>query len=118
MSKLKDVTGEKYHMLTITGLAPSKREPSGRLIKRVYTICECGRTNESSYKNLKRGLIKSCGCLNENLKTNVEIGDTYGFWVIKEEVEPCVYKGLITVIKNYDKVTQTYTMAQLLLYNV
>lgn len=80
-------------MLTITGLAPSKREPSGRLIKRVYTICECGCTNESSYKNLKRGLIKSCGCLNENLKTNVEIGDTYGFWVIKEEVEPCVYKG-------------------------
>lgn len=90
MGNKKDVTGEKYHMLTITGLAPSKREPSGRLVKRVYTVCECGNTNESSYKNLKRGTIKSCGCLNENAKTKVSIGDTFNHWTLLEEIKPFV----------------------------
>lgn len=90
MGNKKDVTGEKYHMLTITGLAPSKREPSGKLVKRVYTVCECGNTNESSYRNLKRGLIKSCGCLNENAKTKVNIGDTFNHWTLLEEIKPFV----------------------------
>ena len=62
MCKRKDVIGEKYNMLTITGDAPSKREPGGVLVRRVYTVCECGGTNESSYKRLKRGIIQSCGC--------------------------------------------------------
>lgn len=90
MGNKKDVTGEKYHMLTITGLAPSKREPSGKLVKRVYTVCECGNTNEGSYKNLKRGMIKSCGCLNENIKTKVNIGDTFNHWTLIEEIKPFV----------------------------
>lgn len=90
MGNIKDVTGEKYHMLRITGLAPSKREPSGSLVKRVYTVCECGNTSESSYKNLKRGMIKSCGCLNEKAKTKVNIGDTFNHWTLVEEIKPFV----------------------------
>jgi hypothetical protein len=92
MGNKKDVTGEKYHILTITGLAPSKREPSGSLVKRVYTVCECGNTNESSYKNLKRGIIKSCGCLNEKAKTKVNIGETFNHWTLVEEIKPFVEK--------------------------
>lgn len=87
MGNKKDVTGEKYHMLTITGLAPSKREPSGTLVKRVYTVCECGNTNESSYKNLKQGKIKSCGCLNGKDKINIEPFETFNYWTVIREVE-------------------------------
>lgn len=90
--KTKNVTGEKYNMLTITGIAPSKREPSGKLIKRVYTVCECGNTNESSYKNLKRGLIQSCGCLNESLKRKVETGQRFNLWTVIKEIDPIIYK--------------------------
>lgn len=90
MGNKKDVTGEKYHMLTITGLAPSKRQPSGRLDKRVYTVCDCGNSSEHSFKNLKRGMTKSCGCLNESAKTKVSIGDTFNHWTLIEEVKPFV----------------------------
>ena len=87
MGNKKDVTGEKYHMLTITGLAPSKREPSGSLVKRVYTVCECGNTNESNYKNLKQGKIKSCGCLNGKDKITIEPFETFNHWTVLKEVE-------------------------------
>lgn len=93
MSKLKDVVGEKYNMLTITGIAPSKREPSGASVKRVYTVCECGGTNESSYKNLKRGLIKSCGCLSENNKRKIEIGQQFTHWTVLKETEGYIIDG-------------------------
>lgn len=92
MGNKKDVTGEKYHMLTITGDAPSKRQPSGKIDRRVYTECECGNSSENSYKLLKQGRIKSCGCLNENAKTKVNIGDTFNHWTLVEEIKPFVEK--------------------------
>lgn len=93
MSEVKNVVGEKYNMLLITGIAPSKREPSGRLVKRVFTLCDCGGTNDSSYKNLKRGLIKSCGCLNENAKIKLNYGDKFGFWTVIKEAEGYIPHG-------------------------
>lgn len=88
----KDVTGEKYNKLLITGLAPSKREPSGRFVKRVYVLCDCGNTGEKSYKALKRGQIKSCGCLSPP-PTKVEPGDVYSLWTVINETDGYFHNG-------------------------
>ena len=78
----KDVTGEKYNKLTITGLAEGIREPSGRLVKRVSVICDCGNTKDSiGYKEIKRGKTKSCGCLSTP-KTIINIEDKYNLWTV------------------------------------
>lgn len=82
----KNVVGEKYNMLTIVSDAPSKREPSGRLLKMVNAVCDCGREKQNvSYKALKRGNNKSCGCLSEKQKVRVDIGDKFGHWTTLEE---------------------------------
>lgn len=114
MGNIKDVTGEKYHMLTITGLAPSKREPSGRLDKRVYTICECGNSSEHSFKNLKRGMTKSCGCLNQNAKTKVNIGYTFNHWRLVEEIKPFVEERryLVRCVCGQEKVKPLYDVVK------
>jgi hypothetical protein len=82
----KNVIGEKYNMLTIVSDAPSRREPSGRLLKIVNTVCDCGSEKQNiSYKELKRGRLKSCGCLSKSIKIEVNIGDKFGHWEILEE---------------------------------
>ena len=81
----KDVIGEKYNKLTITGLSESIREPSGRLVKRVSVICDCGNTKDSvGYRDIKRGKTKSCGCLSIP-KTIVNIGDKYNLWTVYDD---------------------------------
>jgi len=85
--KKKDVIGEKYHMLEIIDDALSTREPSGKLVKRVIVKCDCGNSNNVSYKNLRSGKIKSCGCISEAQKIPVNIGDTFNSWTLIEEVK-------------------------------
>lgn len=89
---IKDVTGEKYNRLTITGLAPFRISQGGNRYKRVYTICECGNTGESSYKDLTRGKVKSCGCIIEDKKLNIVPGEQYGLWTVIREVKPYISK--------------------------
>lgn len=83
MCTKKNTIGEKHNLLTITGDAESTREPSGRLVKRVNVICDCGNIKESvSYKELKRNRIKSCGCLSK--AKVIEPGDVFNFWTVLE----------------------------------
>ena len=90
LKNMKDVIGEKYNMLEIIDNAPSRREPSGKLVKRVIVKCDCGNTNDVSYKSLKRSKVKSCGCLAKKMaeesKIPVSIGDTFNYWTLVEEV--------------------------------
>lgn len=87
MSKNKNRIGEKYQKLLVIGEAPSKREPSGALVVRVIVRCDCGVEKETCYKQLKRGKIKSCGCLNELQKIPVNLGDTFNYWTLIEPIK-------------------------------
>lgn len=53
----KDVTGEIYGRLTITGDAPYRSKD-----RRVFVTCECGNTKDVLLNSLRRGETTSCGC--------------------------------------------------------
>lgn len=55
-----DITGEKFGKLTITGINIERS-----LSKRKYwnCICECGGTTVAESTHIRRGKIRSCGCL-------------------------------------------------------
>lgn len=59
MSKLKDITGKKFNMLTVISRAPNA--PGG--VTRWNCICDCGNKAVVRGSNLKNGSVKSCGCL-------------------------------------------------------
>ena len=53
----KDVIGEIYGRLTITGDAPYTSKD-----RRVFVLCQCGNTKEVLLNSLRRGDTTSCGC--------------------------------------------------------
>lgn len=57
-SKIKDLTGQKYGLLTVIGLKDTDT-------RKTYWICqcECGNVKEVRSDSLLCGTIKSCGCL-------------------------------------------------------
>lgn len=77
----KDLTGTKFHRLT--ALYPVS------IKKKVYWIClcECGKEVRTLTTHLKRGSVKSCGCLNSEITTSRNIasrkgyGEIYGHYI-------------------------------------
>ena len=55
-TKIIDITGQKFNKLTVIGIA--SRNPLYWRCK-----CECGNEINVRTSNLKRGLVKSCGCI-------------------------------------------------------
>lgn len=55
-SKINDLTGQKFNLLTVKGMA--QRNP-------IYweCVCDCGNTTFVRTSNLTGGKVKSCGCL-------------------------------------------------------
>jgi hypothetical protein len=82
---IKDVTKEVWGELTIVGLLPSKKIGNS-YYKQVECKCSCGNIRTADYKALKKGKIKSCGCLIK--KTEVKTGDKYNHWTIVGETSP------------------------------
>lgn len=89
MAQQGDFKGLKFNKLTITGDAPSKRTPNGGLERRVIAECDCGNSKEIAWKSIKRGKIKSCGCLTPE-KIDIIKNNTYGYWTILNEVAPYI----------------------------
>ena len=84
MSAIKDVTGEVWGNLKIIGLLPSKKMGNS-YYKQVECICSCGKVRTADYRELKKGKIKSCGCLVK--RSNVLPGDMFNHWTIVKEVD-------------------------------
>lgn len=63
--KLVDQIGKVYGRLLVIDLV---LDVPNRKIKYVYAHCECGKIKEFILNNLQRGLSKSCGCLNLELR--------------------------------------------------
>lgn len=55
----KDITGEKFGRLTVKGYSHSKNKAFW------VCKCECGNTVVVSGDKLRRGVTKSCGCIQE-----------------------------------------------------
>ena len=76
MRKLEDLTGFRSGRITVTRLASSS---SPRLWE---FVCDCGNVKSARISDIKRGMVKSCGCLaKENLisrnKANAKYGEIF-----------------------------------------
>lgn len=78
MSALKDLTGQKFGMLTVVRRAASHVLPSGQKQTMWDCVCDCGQTTTVNTGNLKTGRVVSCGCYNREVRKNVRRG-THGY---------------------------------------
>ena len=80
MGAFIDLTGKKFGLLTVIGLADKKYIkscPSGKIMW--DCLCECGKHTFVSSGNLKRGGTKSCGCLKTEMQKPKDLtGKTFG----------------------------------------
>lgn len=60
MSKLIDLTGQRFGKLMVIGRADSRIKPNGAKESAWVCLCECGNTTIVTRTNLKRA--RSCGC--------------------------------------------------------
>lgn len=60
---LKELLGDRFGRLVVTGLAPSYYTPNGTKRAMVHCVCDCGNEKDVFYLNLVNGITKSCGCL-------------------------------------------------------
>lgn len=87
MSKIRDLTGQRFGRLTVLCRAQHEREPSGK--SRVYWTCQCDCGNIATVctDNLVSGRQVSCGCymraVNHDLRTTHGETDTrlYNIWL-------------------------------------
>lgn len=64
MGKLKDLTGQRFNRLIVTGRAPNQYSLSGNRQIMWYCDCDCGTKNKIiAGSHLRSGATKSCGCL-------------------------------------------------------
>ena len=59
----KDLTGQKYGLLTVIEKVESHRFKGGGITTRWKCKCECGKEVVVMTGNLRSGITKSCGCL-------------------------------------------------------
>lgn len=90
MSKLIDLTGQKYGRLTVLYRAESRNGKTYWHCK-----CECGREKDVQGMCLKDGRTKSCGCLNSEVASNRQskdyTGQKFGMLTVLERLKH--YKG-------------------------
>ena len=64
LSKLEDLSGQRFGRLTVEEFAGFHMLPSGRRKSQWKCRCDCGNTIVVLSTNLKKGNSKSCGCYN------------------------------------------------------
>lgn len=78
MSKIVDLTGQRFGRLTVLEITNKKKY--GKILW--HCKCDCGNTKEATNSSLKCGDVKSCGCLQKdtrrinakNIKTKTKHG--------------------------------------------
>lgn len=99
MSKIIDLTGQRYGKLTVIDRAENKSEKTRWLCK-----CDCGKTTVAYSNNLIRGKHTSCGCVrNErvaNLNKSHGLSNTRLFRIWKDVKRRC-YKDTRPCYDNY-----------------
>lgn len=90
---------EKYGKLTVLNIDHTKKYNNGTIIYFVKCKCDCGNEKIVNYNNLKRGLVKSCGCI---VKTAYGLSKTRLYKIYKHMKERC-YSPKDINYKNYGK---------------
>lgn len=78
MSNFKDLTGQKFALLTVKSRAANST--SGKAYWNC--VCDCGNQTVVSGTNLRSGAVKSCGCLVRKKKDTHHLSKTrlYRIW--------------------------------------
>lgn len=78
--RFKDLTGNKFNRLTVTGLAGKRPNIEGTHYYLWNCICECGRPAIATTNRLKSGQSKSCGCLDSEVSSlrMIKFNTTHG----------------------------------------
>ena len=63
MSRIVDLTGERFGRLTVLGVGKPRETASGRTLIEWICQCDCGKKVSVPGDYLKRGKTRSCGCL-------------------------------------------------------
>lgn len=74
MAKLVDLTGQRFGKLYVISQAPSHYTPKNKPITMWLCRCDCGNEKIISGQALKKGMTKSCGCLNDLDLTGKRVG--------------------------------------------
>lgn len=61
-SRAVDLTGRRFHLLTVVGRAPNQVCASGKQRSVWNCVCDCGGTKAVPAAYLRDGAVKSCGC--------------------------------------------------------
>lgn len=88
--KIEDLIGTTYNRFTILEEGIRHIEPSGKSQRVMVCECSCGTIKNVQLKELRRGDIKSCGCLAKEQKINIESNTIYNYWTILSEAEPYI----------------------------
>lgn len=91
----KNVIGEQYGRLLITGDAPYKSKD-----RRVYVLCECGNTKDVLLGDLRRGDTVSCGCYLKEVITKHSGADSRLYKIYHGMLNRC-YLPTMTGYSNY-----------------
>lgn len=76
MSKLIDLTGQRFGRLTVTKRDDDYVFPNGKRLTRWECICDCGATVVVFGGNIRKGVVRSCGCLKSDISK--ELSTTHG----------------------------------------
>ncbi len=78
MSKLKDLTGERFGRLTVVERGKDYVSPSGRKLVKWVCRCDCGNLTEVSAAHLRQGDIVSCGCYGKQRRVEGKLENSHG----------------------------------------
>lgn len=92
---MKNPIGEKHSRLLVLHLAEPKINSTGKIFRRVFCRCECGVIKEYDLSKLRSVHVKSCGCLNDEIRKSAKT--THG--VCKEKLY-AVWKTMVSRCTN------------------
>lgn len=72
MSKLRDLTGQRFGRLIAIKRADNFVCSSGRKITMWHCVCDCGNEKDIAMTSLVNGATTSCGCWNYEQMKNKE----------------------------------------------
>lgn len=85
--KIEDLIGKVFTRLTIIEEAERHEEPNGKKQRRMLCKCSCGKITVKHLKDLRKGIAKSCGCINKEKEVDVEKENRYGLLTIIRELD-------------------------------